>query len=364
MSVATSTTAPSTTTKSEIYIGGTAKRGVYGGNWIGKGEVTREYEGSIPFGDIYEGLLNWEPLEVPNANLIPVDVSERFDTIVGGQAYRISVREDHKAIVRSDNHKSLAVFKNGYDSTGYKGLMQWTQSALYGGMTNYSTGLLGGGTRFFTQFGLDETMHDGKSGLDFLPFVMFQSSLDGSLANSWSAGSLIGICDNMFAAMKRSSAAAGRQMKLKRSRYGLSDGRLSDLRSVLAVTELETQSLIDFLHQTVETPLDRSQWLKTLDILIPIAGDEASKAAQTKSNNRRNVVDALYQNDPMVAQWTGTAFGAIQAFNTYAHHHQSVRGSSRVERVYDRVLRGDMAQSDTDTVNALSRVLGRDLITV
>lgn len=350
--------------KSEIYIGGTAKRGVYGGRWIGKGEVTREYEGSIPFGDIYGGLLNWEPLEVPNANLIPVTLDESFDTIIDGQAYKVSVRPEHKAIVRSDNHRSLGVFKNGYDSTGYKGLMQWTQNTLYGGMTNYATGLLNGGTRFFTQFGLDETLHDGKSGLDFLPFVLFQSSLDGSLANSWSAGSLIAICDNMFAGIKASSAAAGRQLKLKRSRYGLSEARMQDLRSVLAVTELETQAMTDFLHATVDIEVSKPQFIKVLDELIPVAGEGASKAAVTKTSNRRDAVTALYHNSPMVEPWAGTAFGVIQAFNTYAHHGQSVRGATRVERVFDRVLRGDMAESDSQVVSALEKVLGRELIAV
>lgn len=350
--------------KSEIYIGGTAKRGVYGGRWIGKGEVTREYEGSIPVGDIYGGLLNWEPLEVPNANLIPVSLDEPFDTIVGGQAYKVSIRDDHKAIVRSDNHKSLGVFKNGYDSTGYRGLVQWTQDTLHGSMTNYSAGLLGGGTRFFTQFGLDESLHDGKSGLDFLPFVLFQSSLDGSLANSWSAGSLIAICDNMFAGIKATSAAAGRQMKLKRSRYGLSEARMSDLRSVLGVMELETQSMTDFLHQTVDIEVSKSQFIKVLDQMIPVPGEEASKAAHTKTSNRRDAITATYFNNPMVEPWTGTAFGVIQAFNTYAHHGQNVRGATRVERVFDRVLRGDMADADTQVVTALEKVLGRDLIAV
>lgn len=349
--------------KSEIYIGGTAKRDVYGGSWIGRGEVTREYEGSIPVGDIYNGLLAWEPLEVPNANLIPVsDLSQPFDTIIDGQAYKVSVRDDHKAIVRSDTHASLGVFKNGYDSTGYKGLMQWTQSTLYGSMTNYATGLLNGGAKFFTQFGLDETLHDSKSGLDFLPFVLFQSSLDGSLANSWSAGSLIAVCDNMFAGIRAGAKNGGRQLKLKRSRYGLSDQRMSELRDVLAVTELETQAMTEFLHQTVEIPVTTQQFVKVLDEVIPDAAEGASKAAVTKTNNRRDAVTALYHNSPMVEPWKGTAFGVIQAFNTYAHHGQAVRGATRVERVYDRVLRGDMAESDAAVADALKKVLGRELV--
>ena len=348
--------------KSEIYIGGTAKRDVYGGRWIGKGEVTREYEGSIPVGDIYNGLLDWEPLAVPNANLIPVSLDEQFDTIIDGMPYKVSVREGHKAIVRSDTNASLGVFKNGYDSTGYKGLMQWTQDTLHGSMTNYATGLLSGGAKFFTQFGLDETLHDGKSGLEFLPFVLFQSSLDGSLANSWSAGSLIAICDNMFAGMKASSAADGRQLKLKRSRYGLSEARMTDLRGVLGVLELEVESMTDFLHSTVDIEVTVPQFDKVLDLVMPEASEDASKAAHTRSNNRRDSVRSLYFNSPMVEPWKGTAFGVIQAFNTYSHHGQSVRGATRVERVYDRVLRGDMAAADTTVVRSIEKVLHRELV--
>lgn len=350
--------------KSEIYIGATAKRGVYGGRWIGKGEVTRTYEGSIPVGDIYNGLLNWEPLEVPNANLIPVNLEDgvSFDTIINGQAYKVAVRDGKKAIVRSDNYEPLGVFNDTYDGRGYKGLMQWTQNTLYGSMTNYATGLLDGGRKFFTQFGLDETLHDSKSGLDFLPFVMFQSSLDGSLANSWNAGSLIAICDNMFAGIKAKAANAGRQLKLKRSRYGLSDERMSDLRSVLAVTELETQSMTEFLHASVDVEVSVQQFDRILDLSAPKAPEGASKAAVTRTNNRRDNIRALYFNSPMVEPWNGTAFGVIQAFNTYAHHGQAVRGATRVERVFDRVLKGDMAESDTSVVRSIENVLGRELV--
>lgn len=348
--------------KSEIYIGGTAKRGVYGGRWIGKGEVTREYEGSIPVGDIYNGLLNWEPLEVPNANLIPVSLEDQFDTIIDGLPYKVSVRDGKKAIVRSDTHAPLGVFNDTYDGRGYKGLMQWTQDTLHGSMTNYATGLLSGGAKFFTQFGLDETLHDGKSGLDFLPFVLFQSSLDGSLANSWSAGSLIAICDNMFAGIKATAANAGRQLKLKRSRYGLSESRMTDLRSVLGVMELETQSMTDFLHSTVDIEVSVPQFDRVLDLVIPKAGEGASKTAQTKSNNRRDSVRSLYFNSPMVEPWNGTAFGVIQAFNTYEHHAKTVRGATKVERVFDRVLKGDMAESDTTVVRSIEKVLGRELV--
>lgn len=349
--------------KAKILIGNTAKRQVAGGGaWIGQGEVLQSFEGPIPAAAVNNMLLNWEPVEVPNANLIPVSLEESFDTIVGGQAYKVQVRPDHKAIVRSDDYSSLGVFKDGYNSAGYGRMVQFFQESLQSSLQIWNAGELRNGGQFFMTVGMDETMHDGKSGLDFLPYVMFHSSLDGSLANTWVPGTQVAICDNQFAGMRAAARNAGRIVKFKRSRFSLSSERVADLRSALAVIELEAEATTELVHTLVDIELPRPLWLKTLDILIPEAGIDASKAAKTRTSHRRQSVDALYQNNPMVAPWTGTAFGAVQAFNTYAHHAQSVRGTSRVERVFDRVIRGDMAESDGQVITALEKVLGRELV--
>lgn len=351
--------------RAKIIIGNTSKRKVAGGGaWIGQGEVIASYEDAIPVQAVNDLLLNWEPVEVPNANLIPVSLeADRIDTIVDGQAYRIDVRPEHKAIVRSDDFSSLGVFKNGYNSASYGRMVNFFQESLQSSLQIWNAGELRNGGQFFMTVGMDETMHDNKSGLDFLPYVMFHSSLDGSLANTWVPGSLVTICDNMFAGQRAAARNAGRLVKFKRSRFSLSDERVKDLRSALAVMELEAEATTNLVHELVDIELSRPQWLKVLDIIIPEAKGEVSKAAVTKTSNRRQSVDAIYQNSPMVAPWTGTAFGAVQAFNTYHHHAQSVRGTSRVERVFDRAIRGDMAEQDNLTIAALEKVLQRELVT-
>lgn len=347
-------------TRGEIYVGGTELGGKFGGGWIGSGDVTKRFPGAIPVGEITQsgGLLDWEPMEVPNANLIPVSLEEQFDTIVDGQAYQIKVRQGNKGIVRSDTHESLGVFKDGYDSRAYQRLLQFTQDALQGHLPIYNVGLLGGGKKFFIQIGLDETMHDSKSGLEFLPFLLFGSSLDGSLANTWTPGTNVLICNNMFAAARKAANNAGRQFKIKRSRFGLDAVKLGGLQDALGILRLEADEFVADVHRLVETPLTRQQWFKVLDIKIPVPSeDSASKAAVTRAENRRDELSNLYFNSPMVAPWTGTAFGAVQAFNTDRHYGGTVKMVTRTERVFERALTSDISAGDTETVEAVERVL-------
>jgi hypothetical protein len=115
--------------------------------------------------------------------------------------------------------------------------------------------------------------------------------------------------------------------------------------------------MTEFLHTLLPVKVTRAQWLKVVDIIAPPAKPDASKVAQTKTNNRREQLDAVYQRDSMVAPWNGTAFGVVQAVNMFQHHYANVRGMLRVERVYDRAIRGDFAGSGAQTLDALAHVL-------
>ena len=324
---------------------------------MGKGEVIGSYEGSIPKQAVRD-LINWSPVEVPNANLIPVSLDQPFDTIVNGQAYAVKVREDVKGIVRSDNHMSLGVFKEGYNSLGYGEILDAQEEAI-GDLPRLAAGELNGGRQFFLQVSMDATQHDGESGLDFLPYMLFRSSLDGSLANTWDRGSLVAACDNMFPAISKASRLRGDQVKFKRSRF--STERLLDLPHLLGV---QTQDTIDFTRSLVQVPVLRSQFIKVLDIVVPMPGDEASKAAVTRAENVRGAIDGLYQHSPMVSPWNGTAFGVFQAFDTYYNREKPVRGANRIDRVFDRVLKGTAVDQGLTTLSAMQKALGRELVAV
>lgn len=350
----------------DIMIGNTSRRQVAGGgSWFGKGQVKASYEDAIPVQDVYNTLLDWAPVEVPNANLIPVStLDEPFDTIINGQAYQVRVRDDHKAIVRSDNFESMGVFKNAYDSSAYNRMVGFIQDVFQGHLPVWNAGLLGGGKKFFITVGMDQTMHDDKSGLDFWPYLMFHSSLDGSLANTFVPGTGVAQCDNMFRSMRKSAAGAGRLVKFKRSRHSLSDVRIRSIRDALGIMTLEAEQFGEDLHSLVDTPLSRADFHKALGIIIPEPKDDASKAAQTRWENQRNGLVDLYLGSPMVEPWKDTAFGFVQMINTYNNRFKAVRGALQVERTFERALSGSLAEADGAAIRALETVLDRQLLTV
>jgi hypothetical protein len=52
----------------------------------------------------------------------------------------------------------------------------------------------------------------------------------------------------------------------------------------------------------------------------------------TFATTKLDALNGLYNNDMRVAPWAGTAWGVVQAVNTYRHHLGIVRNMSRVER--------------------------------
>ena len=350
----------------DILIGNTSKRTVAaGGNWIGKGQVKASYEDAIPVGDVYSKLLDWAPVEVPNANLIPLPDSFGADGFLDdGTPYRLNIRDDYKAIVRSDNFESLGVFKNAYDSSAYNRMVGFIQDVFQGALPVWNAGLLGGGKKFFITVGMDQMMHDDKSGLGFMPYLMFHSSLDGSLANTFLPGTQVAICDNQFRAIRKASAASGRMVKFKRSRHSLNDQRIKSIRDALGIMTLEADQFTADLHNMVDTAITSNDFHKALNIIVPKPAEDGSKAAVTRYENQRDELVSLYLNSPMVSPWKDTAFGFVQMLNTYNNRQRPVRGALRVERTFERVLSGSMADADAAAVGALEKVLQRPLLSV
>ena len=349
-----------------ILIGNTSKRTVAGGgSWMGQGQVIGSYEDAIPVKHVYDKLLDWEPLEVPNADLIPLPDSGGADGFLpDGTPYRVNVRDGYKGIVRSDNYQSLGVFTNSYDSAAYNRMVGFIQDVFQGALPVWNAGILGGGRKFFITVGMDDTMHDTKSGLDFMPYILFHSSLDGSLANTFTPGTQVAQCDNQFPAFRRSARDAGRLVKFKRSRHSLSDIRVKNIRDALGIMTLEAEQFTDALHTFVDEPLTTQDFFKALDVMIPLPKDDSSKAAITRAENTREQIVDLYTSSPMVSPWKDTAFGFVQAFNTYNNREKPVRGALRIERTFERVLSGSLAEADNAAISAVNRVLGRDLLSV
>ncbi len=76
------------------------------------------------------------------------------------------------------------------------------------------------------------------------------------------------------------------------------------------------------------------------------------------ATNERDSLQRLYHFDNRVAPWQGTAFGVLQAFNTYAHHESMVRGAERAERNMANAVLGVTEASDAEILAELAQIEG------
>lgn len=337
-------------------IGNTAKRPV----WIGqKGDGTLPtFEGPIPLGVIERDLFNFKAISVPTGNFIPCEPDSIGSVMIEGKYYMPKITEGKQGVIRSDDHTELGRHGSGWRAHDYNEWGHRTLSNVVQGPLGVNLALLlKNGAQAAIEVCLDESLHDGDSGLDFWPVLLFHTSLDGSLSSTYSAGVKAAPCDNMFQGIKAHAQAAGRQLKIKHTAASVNADVISGVRQTMHIMERTADSMMDFLHKLTPIGVSRKQFVDVLDIIEPPAKADATKVALTKADNRRQAIDAVYTSDPMAAPWNGTAFGVVQAINTYEHHHRAVRGTSRIERVYDRMIRDDFARADGETLAALARVL-------
>ena len=343
-------------------IGNTDKRN----GWIGQTDGSLPtFPGPIPVAEVERLLFNWEAISVPTGNFIPCSKKDADIFIPIGTdgvmtPVKIAVTQGAQGIVRSDDFTELGRHKASYRIHDYKTwLIRYISNVLQDTLRILSALTLKNGAQAAVEIGLDETMHDGKSGLDFWPFLLCTTSMDGSIATSYSAFNRILKCDNMFTALKAEARNANRQFKIKHTSQSMSVDTISGVRQALSILDQSATNMTDYVHELIAIKLTRTNWLDVLEIIEPPAPEGASKAKVTKTENRREAIDAVYSSDPMSMDWMGTAFGAVQAFNTYRHHYEPVRSVSRLERVYDKAIRGEFIDSDSLMLSAVGRVLDR-----
>lgn len=343
-------------------IGNTDKRS----GWIGQTDGTLPtFPGPIPVGEVERLLFNWEAISVPTGNFIPCSKKDADIFIPLGKdgvmtPVKCVVTQHAQGIVRSDDFTELGRHKASYRIHDYKvWLIRYLSNVLQDTLSILSALTLKNGAQAAVEIGLNETVHDSKSGLEFWPFLLATTSMDGSIATTYSAFNRILRCDNMFMALHAEARAAKRQYKIKHTSQSMSVDTISGVRQALSILDQSATAMTDYVHELIAIKLSRPNWIKVLDIIEPPAPEGSSKAKVTKTENRREAIDAVYMSDPMSEQWKGTAFGAVQAFNTYRHHYEPVRSVSRLERVYDKAIRGEFAESDGHMLQAVGTVLNR-----
>lgn len=331
---------------SMTLIGFTAKRG---DAWHYRedlqGDQPNHYPLEIPVEDVISRLFFWKPVKGTSES-----------------TYRMGNRKVHfQDRTRSSIIRPAHTFgeKDGGEVFGYfkkfeiHDYRQWlitnVEVLLDDRLQIGSAGLLKGGAVAWVQVEMPENIKTPE-GVEFRPFLTAATALDGSLSSTYQTGSQLVVCDNTLSAALDDKS---HQVKIKHSKNSLK--RIPDVRVALGMVYEVAEQFEAQVKRLCAVEVTPKQWAKFLDATAPIEGKE--KRALTMAENQRLTLNMLWNSDPRVAPWQGTAFGVVQAMNTYTHHFGIVRNTSRSQRNMLRVVTGGVDDLDQATLDTLQKVM-------
>ena len=268
------------------------------------------------------------------------------------------VIEGRKAMVTSDTKETLGVFKAGYQGHDYTKALLDKLSHLVGEGIGFSTaGLLKNRAVAFVQLELPSNF-DTKNGVTFRPNLGAATSFDGSLATTYKRGFTIWVCDNTLAA---GLAEDGQRFKVKHSKH--SSLKLETARQaldLLEVTAKQTEETINTLCQWEVSDKQFADFLAKLSPVPEIKEGENTRG-RTLAISKAETIRELYENDERAAPWRGTAFGVLQATNTYHQHEAPQRGQvDRDVRRFENFFSGKTEAQDNETLDLLAKICERE----
>lgn len=309
-----------------------------------QGDQPNHYPGPIPVEDVRRRLFGWSAAPSP----VYVD-----NPATGG----LTQAPGRRAYVRSDTGQLLGIFTDGYEPHPYDEWLIGTIARLLDDdLSIGSAGLLRGGAVAWVSVEVPDTITTPE-GVEFRSHLLGATSFDGSLATTFKRAVTNVVCDNTMAA---GLAEHGQQVKIKHSRY--SKLRLAEARDALAlVYEISEDFAAQVAALCAATVTDK-QWAAFLDAHAELP-DKPGRS-RTLAEHKRDNLSRLWNHDVRVAPWRNTAYGVVQAVNTYVQHEQTVRGAQRAERNMLRAVTGEIDDLDHATLATLQAVLARDDVTL
>lgn len=321
----------------QTLIGFTEKRG---NAWHYREDLQEEnnhYAGAVPVDDVRRRLFPWDLIEAP------------VEYVLGGNRYTDDTR---KVIARSDTGAAMGVFKAGYQIHQYQDwLIDNVATMLDADLAIGSAGLLKGGAVAWVQIEMEDTL--SVQGMDFRPFLTAATSHDGSLATTYQVGAQVVVCDNTL------SAALGERgserVKVRHSKRSL--GKYQDVRDALSIVHQVADDFQNQVNALTAREVSDADWKRFTEAYTGLDKEMDAGHALTIAEKRQAELAMLWNSDPRVSPWAGTAWGVVQAVNTHAHHFALVRGATRAARNTERAVEGKVDALDAGTLALLDRVM-------
>lgn len=296
-------------------------------NWLDNNVVTWEqawhqrpdspnvYPGGVPMEVVRDLLTSWTPEEI-----------ELYDA-------DMKLISEFKAIRRSDTREIFAVLGERYELHTYK---DWLTDTVTDSIASdedviiSSAGLLKKGAQAWVVVQRPMVAH-AHGGVEFWPFLTLSTSLDGSMSTQINKNNKVAVCDNTL------EIERGINTQFFFRHVKGSGNKLGEFRGIAAALSQGETDFAREVNRLLDMKVDEKVWRTLVEMQVPIKEDDGP-AKKTQSRRKRQELDTLYRVDERAASWTGTGYGALQAFNTW-EQHQSRLVNRTGKELDDRNLR-------------------------
>jgi phage/plasmid-like protein (TIGR03299 family) len=324
-----------------------------------QGDEPNHYPQAVPVADVNRRIFHWQIVPTPmTASFTVADIEDADALDADGNPVRYIEVPNKRAMMRSDTGDVLGVASDKYQPHQYsEWLIDNVGTLLDAGEGEVgigSAGILKNGAVAWVQIERPESVSFG--GDEHRPFLTAATSCDGSLATSYRTGSQRVVCDNTLTAALRRDEAAWSIRHTSRSL-----ARIDEARQALEIAFAEHDQFAADVEQLMNTTVSTRQWEYIVDINLPLA--PSGETTPKQRLDRRVELSAMYFADPRVAEFAGTAWGALQAFNTHRQHEARVRKSTnRVEANRLKFLNGQELNADRKVLDSIERAVGRPVL--
>jgi phage/plasmid-like protein (TIGR03299 family) len=309
-----------------------------------QGDEPNHYDGFIPREDVVRRLFNWSAVAEPMYRLNMTTDGVGYDEVPG-----------RKLIVRSDTGHVMAATTNSYEIHQYEdALLNVVGDLADGELGIGSAGLLEQGGTAWVQVEMTEGITLGDDLM--FPFLTAATSHSARYATQYRAGTRRVVCDNTLAGALNERGS--QVVKVRHTRN--SALAIADARETLGVVFAQRDAFAAEVEQLLATPFSGHDFLTAHDVLRPKPDEDAPKVSLDRWNARRDEHLTMWSSDERVAPWTGTAWGALQTFNTWEQHNRRIKGGEAVrgQKNKQRFLDGGTTAFDVKATATIRQLAG------
>ena len=306
------------------------------------------YPGYIPVEHVTGRLFNWEALEAPvfaQVGILP-DGTAEYEPIPNQKRIYPSDDPAHTFWIAKDSYQP-----HDYTDTLVNSLadiIDTSQEDL--GIT--SAGLLRQRAVAWVEISVPDTIVTPE-GIAFRPNILATTSLNGTSATIWKRTVTDTVCDNT-----RTIALAekGQQYKIRHSKY--SNLKLADARQALNIIHTTADDIEQEFAELCRIEVTDKQFFDIVNAVLMPKGEPESKNGKTLVEKKKGELSQLWRNDNRVSPWANTAYGTVQAFNTWEQHFKGTRKGTQVaERNMLETINGGIEENDRMVYATMMRVL-------